>query len=220
MKTVLPFLKTLQENNSREWFQENKSDYEVAKKELENFVNHLIPQIAAFDSAIGNLDAKKTMFRIYRDIRFSKDKTPYKTFFGSYIAPGGRKSIYAGYYLHIQAGASFLAGGSHCPLGENLKKIRSEIYYNVDEMKGIMNNKGFKKLFKGIEGEKLKRPPVGFPKDFPEIELLKFKDFTLFHRFDDAQLLADDFSKFSLDVFKKMKPFNDFMNRALGLEEE
>lgn len=220
MKTVLTFLKTLQENNNREWFKENKSDYDVAQKELESFVNHLIPQIAAFDSSIGNLEAKKTMFRIYRDIRFSKDKTPYKTFFGSYIAPGGRKSIYAGYYLHIQPGESFLAGGSHCPIGENLKNIRSEIYYNVDELNGIMNQQDFKKFFGGIEGEKLKRPPVGFPKDFPEIELLKFKDFTLFHRFDDDQLLASDFSKFSLEVFKKMKPFNDFMNRALGLEKE
>ena len=217
MKNVLPFLYDLKENNNREWFQANKPQFEIAKKEVEDFVNYLISQINGFDPAIGPLEAKKTMFRIYRDVRFSKDKTPYKTYFGSYIAPGGRKSIYAGYYLHIEPGGCFLAGGAHCPQGEHLKKIRSEIYYNVDELKSVMNNRDFKKYFKKIEGEKLKRPPIGFPKDFPDIELLKFKDFTLFHRFEDERLAAPDFDKFSLKVFQKMKPFNDFMNRALGM---
>jgi len=219
MKNVLPFLYRLKENNNRDWFQDYKKLFEVAKEEVEDFVNHLIPQINTFDSAIGNLEAKKTMFRIYRDVRFSKDKTPYKTFFGAYMAPGGRKSIYAGYYLHIEPGGSFLAGGSHRPQGDNLKKIRSEIYYNVDELKSIMRSSDFKKYFNNIEGEKLKRPPVGFPKDFPDIELLKFKDFTLFHRFEDARIAAPDFNEFSLEVFQKMKPFNDFMNRALGMGE-
>lgn len=219
MKNVFPFLYDLKNNNNRDWFQENKKRYETARKEVEDFVSHLIPQICAFDSKIGTLEAKKTMFRIYRDVRFSKDKTPYKTFFGAYMAPGGRKSIYAGYYMHIEAGASFIAGGSHMPQGENLKNIRSEIYYNVDELKAIMKHKDFKKFFGNIEGEKLKRPPVGFPKDFPDIELLKFKDFTLFHRFDDALVSAPDFGNYCLDVFQKMKPFNDFMNRALGLEQ-
>lgn len=219
MKNVLPFLYTLKENNNRDWFQANKNLFDTAKKEVEDFVNYLIPQIAGFDPAIGNLEAKKTMFRIYRDVRFSKDKTPYKTYFGSYIAPGGRKSVYAGYYLHIEPGAAFLAGGSHCPLGEHLKKIRSEIYFNASELKAIMNSPDFKNYFKGIEGEKLKRPPVGFPKDFPDIELLKFKDFTLFHRFEDARLAAADFNEFSLEVFQKMKPFNDFINKALGIGE-
>jgi len=219
MKNILPFLNVLKENNNRDWFQDYKKLYEVAREEVEDFVNYLIPQINIFDPAIGNLEAKKTMFRIYRDVRFSKDKTPYKTFFGAYIAPGGRKSIYAGYYLHIEPGGCFLAGGSHCPQAENLKKIRSEIYYNVDELKSIMKSSDFEKYFKGIEGEKLKRPPVGFPKDFPDIELLKFKDFDLFHRFEDARLAVSDFNEFSLDVFSKMKPFNDFMNRALGMGE-
>lgn len=218
MNQILPFLYALKENNNRDWFQENKKQFETAKKEHEELVNHLIPEIAGFDPAIGKLEAKKTIFRIYRDVRFSKDKTPYKTFFGAYIAPGGRKSVYAGYYLHIEPGASFLAGGSHCPQGDHLKNIRSEIYYHVDELKQIMNKPDFKNYFDGIEGEKLKRPPIGFPKDFPDIELLKFKDFTLFHRFDDKHLESVDFSKFSIKVFQKMKPFNDFMNRALGLE--
>lgn len=219
MKNVLPFLYALKENNNRDWFHENKNRFETAKNEVESFVNYLIPQINAFDPAIGNLDAKKTMFRIYRDVRFSKDKTPYKTFFGAYIAPGGRKSVYAGYYLHIEAGGSFLAGGSHCPQGENLKKIRSEIYYNISELREVINADSFKSNFGGIEGEKLKRPPIGFPKDFADIELLKFKDFTIFHRFEDAHLAKADFNRFSLDIFQKMKPFNDFMNRALGMGE-
>ena len=219
MKNVLPFLRALKENNNRDWFQENKKLYEIVRKEVEDFVNNIIPQINVFDPSIGSLEAKKTMFRIYRDVRFSKNKTPYKTFFGAYIAPGGRKSVYAGYYLHIEPDGSLLAGGSHCPQGDNLKKIRSEIYYNVDEMKSITKNSDFKNYFGKIEGEKLKRPPVGFPKEFPDIELLKFKDFTLLHRIEDTRLAAADFNQFSLEVFKKMKPFNDFMNRALGMGE-
>ena len=219
MKNVLPFLYDLKENNNRDWFQANKPQFEIAKKEVEDFVNYLIPQINSFDPAIGPLEAKKTMFRIYRDVRFSKDKTPYKTYFGSYIAPGGRKSIYAGYYLHIEPDGCFLAGGSHCPQGEHLKKIRSEIYYNASELKSVIGSRDFKQYFKQIEGEKLKRPPLGFPKDFPDIELLKYKDFTLFHRFEDECLAAPDFDKVSLKVFQKMKPFNDFMNRALGMGE-
>jgi uncharacterized protein (TIGR02453 family) len=217
VKNVLPFLYALKENNNRDWFQANKQLYELAKKEVEDFVNYLIPQINTFDPAVGHLEAKKTLFRIYRDVRFSKDKTPYKTYFGAYIAPGGRKSVYAGYYLHIEPDGCFLAGGSHCPQGEHLKKIRSEIYYNADELKSVMNSRDFKRYFKQIEGEKLKRPPLGFPKDFPDIELLKFKDFTLFHRFADERLSAAGLNEFCLDVFQKMKPFNDFMNRALGI---
>jgi uncharacterized protein (TIGR02453 family) len=219
MKDVLPFLKALNENNKREWFQNNKHLYELAKNEVEDFVNFLIPQINSFDPAIGHLEAKKTLFRIYRDVRFSKDKTPYKTYFGAYIAPGGRKSIYAGYYLHIEADGCFLAGGSHCPQGEHLKKIRSEIYYNTDQLKEILLSADFKKYFGEIVGDKLKRPPLGFSKDFADIELLKFKDYTIFHRFEDDRLKQPDLGEFCLDVFRKMKPFNDFMNRALGMGE-
>ncbi len=136
---------------------------------------------------------------------------------GSYMAAGGRKSMHAGYYLHIEPGQSFLAGGAYCPPADKLKLIRSEILYNSDELLGIIDSKDFKKIFGQIEGSKLKRLPVGFPKDFEHVDLLKFKDFTIFHRIDDDSLFKADFPKKAIDIFSKMKPFNDFMNRAMEL---
>ncbi len=183
---------------------------------MEHFVDHLILNIKSFDPSLGDLTAKQAMFRIYRDVRFSKDKTPYKTFFGAYMAPGGRKSDKAGYYVHLSADDSFAGGGSHTPVGENLKKVRSEIYYNLDEFEGIINEPSFKNTFGDLKGEKLKRPPQGFPKDFKGIELLKLKDFTIFQRFDEKEVVKPDFDQQVLGLFREMKPFNDFMNRALA----
>ncbi len=214
-KSIIDFLYLLKENNNRDWFQANKNLYEDARSDFEQFVEFLIPVIQSFDPRIGNLLAKQTMFRIYRDVRFSKDKTPYKTYFGSYIAPGGRKSIQCGYYMHIEPGNCFLAGGAHRPQGEHLKNIRSEIYYNLKEFEDTINDETFKKTFGQIVGEKLKRPPKGFPADFEGVELLKFKDFTIFHQIDEKQLLSKDFGNHAVNIFKKMKPLNDFFNRAL-----
>jgi len=209
------FLSQLKENNNREWFNENKAVYEEAKGITESFVNALIAGISQFDKSIIGLEAKKAMFRIYRDIRFSKNKTPYKTFFGSYIAPNGRKSISAGYYLHIEPGASFLAGGMHSPQSEHLKKVRQEIFYNIEEFKNILNQKEFKKNFETLGGEKLKRPPNGFPADFEDIELLKHKEFIVIQNLTDKDILSDNFFDYAIAVFKTMKPLNDFLNKAL-----
>jgi uncharacterized protein (TIGR02453 family) len=215
-KVVFDFLHQLDKNNNRDWFIENKEFYTKAQKEIEKFVDRLIPNILKFDPRIGTLTAKQTMFRIYRDVRFSKDKTPYKTYFGAFIAPGGRKSEYAGYYMHLAADTSFLGGGSHNPSGENLKKIRSEIYYNSDEFKKIISQKNFKETFGEMEGEKLVRPPVGYPKDFADIELLKFKTFTVFQNITEKQVTETAFDKYTLEVFKTMKPFIEFLNRGLA----
>ncbi len=214
-KIVIEFLDALNANNNREWFNENKKQYEKARQEVEQFVDHLIPNVLKFDPEIGPLTSKQTMFRIYRDVRFSKDKTPYKTYFGAFIAPGGRKSDKAGYYMHISADECFIGGGSHNPMGEYLKKIRSEIYYNVDEFKSIINNKKFTSTFKVLQGERLKRPPTGYPKDFPDIELLKHKDFTVFQTIEKSKVTSPDFDQYVMDVFKTMKSFIEFLNRAL-----
>lgn len=211
----IQFLSRLKENNNREWFNENKNEFEKAKNEFEIFVNSLIKEISLFENNLSGLEAKKTIFRIYRDVRFSKDKTPYKKSFGSYIAPGGRKSIFAGYYLHIEPGGSFLAGGMHSPSSENLAKIRQEILYNIDEYKSIINNKDFKINFENIRGEKLKRPPKGFPGDFPDIELLKHKEYIVIHNLNDDLIVNDNFLDYSRKIFENMKPLNDFLNRAL-----
>jgi uncharacterized protein (TIGR02453 family) len=213
--STLQFLHLLRKNNNREWFNQNKSLYEDAKRDFEHLVDTLIALIQGFDPRIVNLTTKQTTFRIYRDIRFSKDKTPYKQHFGSYIAPGGRKSIYCGYYLHFGIGESMLAGGAYQPQGEYLKKIRSEIYYNLAEFKSIISSDDFKNTFGQLEGDQLKRPPKDFPADFDGIDLLKYKDYTVFHKFEEEKLLNDDFVTYAVDVFKKMKPLNDFMNRAL-----
>lgn len=215
-KIVLEFLTELKANNNRDWFNAHKDRYEAARHEVEQFIEHLIPNVQKIDSSIGTLTAKQTMFRIYRDVRFSKDKSPYKTYFGSYMAPGGRKSMNAGYYIHFDPEGSFAGGGSHCPVGESIKKIRSEIYYNLDEFSGIINKKKFKDTFGELKGERLSRPPQGFPKDFEGIETLKLKDFTVIQHFTEKEIVQLDFDQHVLDVFKTMKPFNDFMNRALG----
>lgn len=214
-KIVFDFLHDLNENNNRDWFNLHKDIYLAARREVELFVDHLILNIKTFDPSIGDLPAKQTMFRIYRDIRFSKDKTPYKTYFGAYMAAGGRKSEEAGYYLHFAADECFASGGAYCPKSENLKKIRSEIYYNPDEFLGIVESRDFKKTFGELKGEKLKRPPAGFPKDFAGIEWLKFKDFTVFAHFTKEQATDPGFDKKLISIFKKMKPINDFINRGI-----
>lgn len=214
---IFNFLSELKKNNNREWFTANKKKYESARQEFNTMIETLIPALAAKDPQLSNLQVKDTVFRIYRDIRFSKDKTPYKTQMGAYIAPGGRKSIYAGYYVHIEPDGSFLAGGSYCPQGPQLKKIRSEIYYNANEFKDIIESKNFKKVFGELHGSKLVRPPVGFPKDFADIDLLKFKDFTVIHYVSDDFFQNSKFVQNSLEVFTEMKKLNDFLNRAIDM---
>ncbi len=212
----MEFLNELKINNNREWFATNKSRYELARMQVETFLNKVfIPAIASFDNTISALSAKQCMFRIYRDIRFSKDKTPYKTYFSSYVAPNGRKSLLSGYYLHIEPDNSFLAGGVHCPKGDAIKNIRNEIFYHFNEFKAIIGNKDFKDNFGGIQGKKLLRPPAGYPKNFEGIELLKFKEFTVFHPFPDDLLSTPGFGEKAIAVCLKIKHLNDFMNRAL-----
>jgi uncharacterized protein (TIGR02453 family) len=215
MKTVLEFLKGLKENNTREWFEENRKGYESAKTEFEKMLNGLIPEIYSFDPEIGPLTAKDCVFRIYRDVRFSKDKSPYKTNMGGFICKGGRKGLYAGYYVHIEPGNPMLAGGIYMPPPEVLKKARQEIYFNAEEFKGILNGKDFKKTFKVMEDDKLSRPPKDFPADFKDIELLKYKSYTVFHLMKDETVLGKDLQDYMVKVFKVMQPFNGFINRGL-----
>ncbi len=211
---ILDFLIDLKQNNNREWFNAHKDYYDEARNEFIKLVEAIIPALATTVPGIANLTIKESIFRIYRDVRFSKDKSPYKTQFGAYLAPGGRKSIYAGHYIHVEPDNSFLAGGAYRPQSDKLKNIRSEIMYNIDEFKGIINDPGFIKLFDTISGSKLKRPPVGFPKDFEDIELLKFKDYTIFHPIENKAFNNPSFLVESVAIFEKMNIFNGFLNRA------
>jgi uncharacterized protein (TIGR02453 family) len=216
-KSTLVFLKDIKANNNREWFTANKSKYEAAKTDFEKFIDTLIPKIAAFDKSVAHNTAKSCVYRIYRDVRFSKDKSPYKTHLGAYITSAVKKSevhLSAGYYIHIEDGASILAGGAYLPPTDWLNAIRQEIDYNTAEFKKIINGKEFKKYFREIEGEKLSRPPKGYEATHPEIELLKLKSYLASHPLSNKQLLADDLLLHSTKVFKSLYLFNSFLNRA------
>jgi len=214
-KAILSFLEKLTQNNNKDWFHENKATYNDLKQEFETFINKLIPAIAEFDKEIKHVSAKDCLFRIYRDIRFSKNKTPYKNNFGAYIAKNGKNSKSAGYYFHIEPAGSLLAGGIYLPPPEVLKLVRSEIYYNVAEYKKIINDKLFIKQFGNIEGEKLVNAPKDFPKDFADIDILKYKSYTIIHKLSDKQVLSANLLEETIDVFKAMHPINSFFNKAL-----
>jgi uncharacterized protein (TIGR02453 family) len=215
---TLSFLSALKENNNREWFDMNRDWYQQAKKNFENFVSKLIPEVHAIDHEIGVPEVKDCTFRIFRDIRFSNDKTPYKTNMGAFLAKGGRKSQFGGYYFHLEPGSSMLAGGIWMPEADTLKAIRSEIYNEIDEFKSIILSPTFKKQFVTFdsEGVMLRSAPKDFPKEFPDIELLKFKSYTVSKAIDET-LVEDEqkLLKVCLEVFKALKPVNTFFNRAI-----
>ena len=216
-KNIFEFLVELEVNNNREWFTLHKQFYNSAFNDMLQVVEHLIPKVGAFDADIKNLDAKKCMFRIYRDVRFSKDKAPYKQNFGGFLVKGGRNSGKAGYYLHIENNNSFIAGGIYMPPAPYLKKVRQEIYYHVDEFKSILGNKESLKYFKEISGEKLVRPPKDFSPDFPDIELLKFKSYGFLHNVTNEQCLSADFEDYVMKLFKLLSPMIKFLNRGLEM---
>ena len=213
--TVIEFLQDLKKHNNREWFNDNKSLYLEAKEQFDAFVNSLIAEIEIFDPSVRGLSSKNTVFRIYRDVRFSKDKSPYKTHFGAYLAPGGRKSKLSGYYIHLEPDNCLAGGGLYRPKGEELKEVRFEIYNHGDEFNRIIQEKDFRKTFGEIVGDKLKRPPAGFPKDFPYIEWIKQKEYNAVLPFGDEKTKADKFIPYLIKVFKTMKPLNEFLNRPL-----
>lgn len=214
-KSTLQFLKQLSKNNNREWFHANKHVYEEAKTDFENFIGELIKAISKFDKSISELKAKDCTFRIYRDVRFSKNKDPYKNNFGAYIAAGGKKSMKPGYYIHVQPnGKSFLAGGAYMPASSVLNAIRQEIDYNLKEFQDILKGKAFKKYFPKLEGDTVKTTPKGYDKKHPAIDILRHKDFLAVHALSDEQLLAATAVTYLAKGCAAMKPFNDFLGRC------
>lgn len=215
MKEILDFLTRLAANNNKEWFSEHKKEYQHLRAVFESMIADLIYQIQQFDPELGDVDVKKTLFRIYRDVRFSKDKSPYKLNFGAAIAKGGKKMGYSGYYIHLQPGRSFIGGGLYMPPSPILKKIRNEIYYNTSQYLEIINQPDFVEEFGRVEGEKLVRPPKDFPADFDHIELLKLKSYVVIKSFRDDALLKSDFIPRVMQAYKAMVAFNAFLNKAL-----
>ena len=217
-KETFAFLKDLIKNNDRAWFLENKNRYEVAKKNVEDFTEAIIRELIKTDSSLSKeIKAKQCVMRIYRDVRFGKDKSPYKNNFGISIAARGKGNNGEGYYIHIQPNASFVAGGYFMPQAEDLKAIRQEIDYNSDELNKIIENKDFINFFSGLSQDlKLKTTPKGYDADHPSIDLLKLKSFTVSHSITDIELMSNDATEKVLKCLKLIHPLNVFLSKAIS----
>jgi uncharacterized protein (TIGR02453 family) len=213
-KSTLDFLTELKCNNDRDWFNANRPKYLEAKENFEAFVQEIIDNIVLFEPIMKGLEAKSCIYRINRDIRFSNDKSPYKSHFGAFIVRGGRKNgdRFAGYYFHIEPGASILAGGAYMPPMPWLTAIREKINDYPEEFIKITKSKDFIKYFGKLDGDKLKTAPKGYPSDHPHIELLKYKSFLVVNNASDKLVLSNEYKDHVTSVFKAMKPLNDYLN--------
>lgn len=218
LEFILKFLKDIARHNDRVWFEKNKSRYLEAKAGFEDVVGAVLKELVKFDPALDGLDPKKLPFRIYRDVRFSKDKRPYKTNMGAGFSPNGKLVQEPGYYLHIQPGNnSFVAGGIYMPDAANLSSLRQEIDYNPDPLRKIVAAKQFKKFFDGFdELDKLKTAPKGYPKDHPDIEWLKLKSLIVSTPLTDKQVTDKKFVITVASACKNIKPLNDYIREAIG----
>jgi uncharacterized protein (TIGR02453 family) len=210
------FLNQVQQNNNRDWFQANRILYIEAKQEFESISELLIHEVSKFDKGIAGLLPKDCIYRVFRDVRFSSDKSPYKTNFGLFLSKGGRKSGYAGYYLHIEPGGSLLAGGLYMPPSLVIRAVRKDIFEHILEFKEIISNQTFIKYFNTLSSNMLIGAPKGFPKDFPDIELLKYKSYVVINMKSDNEMKNSNIVSEIKEVFKAMYSFNRFLNEAVN----
>ena len=220
-KDTLQFLDDLKANNNRDWFLENKKRYEFFKNDYQQTANDLLDALKPLDPSLVMLEGKKCTFRINRDIRFSKDKTPYKTHLSFWFSSGAKGQNRSGYYIHLERGASFIAGGLYCPESDDLKKIRKEIAFFYDDLEEILDETNFKKEFGDFNREEkntLKNPPRGYEKEHPAIDLLKLKSFESAQKIDITAATKKDFVTVMSHKLIVLKPLNDFLNRALTSE--
>ncbi|MDB5249056.1 MAG: hypothetical protein JWQ40_3450 [Segetibacter sp.] len=216
--STLTYIKDLTANNNKPWFEENRNAFNNAKDDFQKLVTEIITTFGTVDPDIAPLEAKNCIFRQYRDVRFSKDKTPYKHHMGASFDRGGKKSGFAGYYLHIQPGNKSMAGGGiWMPEGPALKKIRQEIDYGWDEFSDIINKKEFKLVYGELQqGEfKLSREPKGYEKDNPAIEYLKLKSLVAIRPLTDEELVSKDLLQKIMQAFEALMPLLKFINRSL-----
>ena len=221
-KEALKFLEDLIANNSTEWMHENKKRYESYKKDYHNFIASILAEMKPLDKSLEPLEVKNCTFRINRDIRFSKDKSPYKTNMGVWMSQNKNRKNSPGYYIHFEKENCFIAGGVWCPEPNELKLIRKEIEFFYDDLDAIVSNKNFKKIFNQLdrsENNVLKKAPKDFDPNHPAIEFLKFKSFTASHKIDDKLFTDNDFSKIIAKQLITLKPMNDFLSRALETTE-
>ena len=207
------FLNTLKQNNNRDWFNENKQWYLKNHEETIAFADEVLSLMNQHDN-IETPNGKKSLFRIYKDTRFSKDKTPYKTHWGGYLRRA-TNALRGGYYFHIEPGNSFVGGGFWGPNADDLKRIREEIAIDSTDLREILADKNFAATFKELKGEQLKTAPKGFPKDHPDIDLLRYKQFIVSKSFTDKEVLSNDFYETVNTTFKQLRPFFDYMSEVL-----
>lgn len=218
--STLKFLRDLKKNNNKSWFDANRSAYENARNDFAEFIQKVIDKFGKKDQTISKLKAKDTMFRINRDIRFSKDKSPYKTNFGAGINKGGRKSMSsAGYYFHLEPGNnSFVGGGLYMPMPEELKKVRQEIDYNLADFKKILNSKKFKAIYSDLDKSEafmLSRVPKGYDPLNPAAEWLRLKSHIAFINLTDKEITDKGLINKTISSFEALQPLNEFLNRAI-----
>jgi uncharacterized protein (TIGR02453 family) len=217
--STVNFLKELKKNNNKPWFDSHKEKFFSAKKDFENFVEKIISLTSSFDDDIKDLQVKNCTFRINRDIRFSKDKTPYKTNMGASFNKGGKKSIFAGYYFHLEPGGkSFAGGGLWMPDTVELKKLRQEIDYCLPEFKKLLSNSSFKKQYNGLEmneAQMLVNIPKGYEKENPAAVFLRLKSFVATKNIADNLLQTPQLVNEVSSAFKALMPLVKFMNRAM-----
>ncbi|MFK7000255.1 DUF2461 domain-containing protein [Flavobacterium oreochromis] len=221
-KEAINFLEDLKANNTTEWMHANKKRYEAYKKDYHNLISNILEEIKPLDPSLEPLEVKNCTFRINRDIRFSKDKSPYKTNMGIWMSTNKLRKNSPGYYIHFEKGKCFIAGGVWCPETDDLKKIRREIAFFYEDLEEIVNDKTFKKEFNSLdreEGNVLKSAPKGYDNNHPAIEFLKLKSFTISQPIDEKWFTDQDFAKKIASKLITIKPFNSFLNRALETEE-
>src|SRR5688572_11476258 len=216
--STLKFLKDLRKHNNKPWFDEHRDVYEAARDDFANFIQAVLDKASNNDTDLKGLTAKQCMFRINRDVRFAKDKSPYKTNFGASMDKGGKKSGLAGYYFHCEPGQSFLGGGLWQPEGPVIKRVRHEIDYSYDEFHKMVTGKKFKTYWGDLytgENVQLSKVPQGFEKDNPAANYVRFKSWLVLHNLKDTELTSRDLVKNTVEAFKLMHPFVRFLNRAV-----
>lgn len=217
--STIQFLNQLKKNNTKEWFDKNRHLYEAAKKDFADFIQQVIDAHAKNDVGITHLVAKDCMFRINRDVRFSKDKSPYKTNMGASINSKGKKALTAGYYFHLEPGACFVGGGLYMPMPADLTKIRQEVDYNFGEFKKIITAKKFVASYVDLSRDAaytLSRVPKGYETDNPAAEYLKLKSFVAIVQLDDSILTSKSLVKETANNFAALQPLIEFLNNALA----
>jgi uncharacterized protein (TIGR02453 family) len=211
LEPVLGFLRALRRNNNREWFHAHRSEYEAARLRFEDYIALLINELSPTEP-LGDITPKDCTFRINRDLRFTRDRTPYNAYMSAYIAPGGRKSTKMGYYVHIEPGHSLLAGGIHERNSPKLAAWRASIDRDPAPFRQIIEEESFRKYFGEVSGDRLKTAPRGYPRDHPDLDLLRLKTVTVTREIADRVVASPDFVEETLRTFRAMKPFLAYMD--------